>query len=332
MVAAKHYRSATDLFKTLVKSNLARHLLSPTLINRSHLSPTFSIIIPTYNRARFLPEAIRSVQGQMFEHWELIIVDDGSVDDTKQVCQTYLKDERIKYVYQTNKELNGARNTGVRHAKGAFCCFLDDDDRFLPEHLSSLNSSINTQTSEFGIFRVNMKMRRGDKTLPALPYKNHLDSLLQHWSNPGNLLPLGINTQLLQELPFDEEDLLLDDFVWLNKALTKTQLFQCEPATVLYVEHDASRTKTYHSLAMLPQMVDRLKQAYALDGVATRVPTKLLLKRIHHLYLHLAHQLSRQGNRIQALDTWFQACWVAKGRFIKQSGKSLLKVLASHTK
>jgi glycosyltransferase involved in cell wall biosynthesis len=296
------------------------------------LPPTFSIIIPTYNRARFLPEAIRSVQDQVFEQWELIIVDDGSVDDTKQVCHPYLKDERIKYIHQENKELNGARNTGVRHAKGAFCCFLDDDDRFLPEHLAVLGSAISAQGSEYGIFRVNMKILRGDKTVPALTFQNHRDSLAQHWNNPGNLLPLAISTQLLQEQPFDEADLLLDDFVWLNKALTKTQLYQCVPATVLYVEHDASRTRTYHSLAMLPLMVDRLKQAYTLDGVASRVPQKLRLKRIHHLHLHLAHQLSRQGNRRQALDTWWQAFLVAKGRFMKQSGKSLLKVLAGSKK
>ena len=296
------------------------------------MPPTFSIIIPTYNRARFLPEAIRSVQDQVFKHWELIIVDDGSMDDTKEVCQLYLKDERVKYVYQENKELNGARNTGIRHAKGAFCCFLDDDDRFLPKHLAVLSSAINTQGPEYDIFRVNMKMLRGDKTFSALPFQNHLDSLLQHWSNPGNLLPLAINTQLLREQPFDEGDLLLDDFVWLNEALTKTQLFQCEAATVLYVEHDASRTRTYHSLAMLPQMVDRLRQAYALDGVASRVPRRLLLKRIHHLHLHLAHQLSRQGSRRQALETWFLAFQLARGRFMKQSGKSLLKVLVDNRK
>lgn len=289
---------------------------------------SFSIIIPTYNRARFLPDAIRSVQAQVFEHWELIIVDDGSVDDTKQVCRPYLNDKRIKYVYQKNKELNGARNTGVRHAKGAFCCFLDDDDRFLPEHLTVLSSAIKTQSPDYGIFRVNMNILREDKVIPSLPFQNQLDSLLQHWSNPGNLLPLAISTSLLREQPFDEADLLLDDFVWLNNALSKTILFQCAPATVMYIEHDASRTRTYHSLAMLPQMVDRLKQAYALDGVASRVPEKLLLKRIHHLHLHLAHQLSRQGSRKEALDTWFEALLLAKGRFMKQSGRSLLKVLA----
>lgn len=296
------------------------------------MPPNFSIIIPTYNRARFLPEAIRSVQDQVFEHWELIIVDDGSVDDTKQVCQPYLNDNRIKYVYQENKELNGARNTGVRHAKGAFCCFLDDDDRFLPEHLTVLSSAINAQGPNYGIFRVNMNILRGDKVIPALPFQNHLDSLLQHWNNPGNLLPLAISTSLLREQPFDEEDLLLDDFVWLNKALLRTILFQCEPATVMYVEHDASRTRTYHSLAMLPQMIDRLKQAYALDGVASRVPQKMLQKRIHHLHLHLAHQLSRQGSQKKALGTWFQALLLAKSRFMKQSGKSLLKVLAGKRK
>ncbi|WP_020571063.1 glycosyltransferase family 2 protein [Neolewinella persica] len=294
------------------------------------MDPTFSVIIPTYNRARFLPETILSVQEQVFEQWELIIVDDGSEDNTRQVCIPYLKDERIRYVHQENRELNGARNTGVRHARGAFCCFLDDDDRFLPKHLAALSSAIQVRGEEYGIFRVNMKLLRGEKAIPALPFQNHRDSLMQHWDNPGNLLPLAIKTHLLRQQPFNEEDLLLDDFVWLNEALTKTELFQCEPATVIYVEHDASRTRTYHSLEVLPKMVDRLKQAYALEGVASRVPEKLLKKRIHHLHLHLAHQLSRQGNRSKALDTWFRAFVMARGCFIRQSGKSLIKVLVGY--
>jgi len=296
------------------------------------LRPTFSIIIPTYNRARFLPETIRSVQDQEFKYWELIIIDDGSVDETRQICAPYLKDERIKYVHQENKELNGARNTGVQHANGIYCCFLDDDDRFLPEHLSTLSDAILLHGSNYGIFRVNMKLVREGKKVPALSFINEQDSLVQHWDNPGNLLPLAIKTQLLSKQPFDEADLLLDDFVWLNEALTKTQLFQCKPATALYIEHDASRTKTYHSLEMLPSMISRLKQAYALEGVATRVPEKLLRKRIHHLHLHLAHQLARQGNRNKALNTWLRAVVMARGYFIGQSGKSLFKVLVGNVK
>ena len=68
------------------------------------INPLFSIVIPTYNREKFIIFAIQSVIDQTFENWELIIVDDGSTDNTKEIIQDYLSDTRIKYVYQENQE------------------------------------------------------------------------------------------------------------------------------------------------------------------------------------------------------------------------------------
>ena len=64
----------------------------------------FSIIIPTYNRAFFLPNAIGSIINQKYTNWELIIIDDGSTDNTKEVVKPYLKDERISYFYQKQRK------------------------------------------------------------------------------------------------------------------------------------------------------------------------------------------------------------------------------------
>ncbi len=105
------------------------------------MTPFFSIIIPTYNRARFLKNTIQSVLAQTCEDWELVIVDDGSVDDTRQVVASF-HDSRIRYVYQENAERSAARNNGIRHATGEWICFLDSDDYFLPHHLSSFHEFI----------------------------------------------------------------------------------------------------------------------------------------------------------------------------------------------
>lgn len=98
---------------------------------------TFSIIIPTYNRAAFLPKAIESVLAQTYTDWELIIVDDGSTDNTKEVISQY-SDGRIIYIYQQNAERSAARNNGINHAKGDYVCFLDSDDEYLNNYLSDL--------------------------------------------------------------------------------------------------------------------------------------------------------------------------------------------------
>jgi len=92
--------------------------------------PKVSVIMPTYNRANFIGEAIRSVLIQDLKDWELIIIDDGSIDDTKQIVKTN-KDPRIRYIYQKNKGRSAARNKAIAMAKGEYLAFLDSDDLFL---------------------------------------------------------------------------------------------------------------------------------------------------------------------------------------------------------
>jgi glycosyltransferase involved in cell wall biosynthesis len=94
--------------------------------------PKVSVIIPTYNYAHFLADAIRSVLEQTFRDFELIIVDDGSIDDTAAVAQGYFSDTRVRYIYQENRGLSAARNTGIREARGEYIALLDADDVWLP--------------------------------------------------------------------------------------------------------------------------------------------------------------------------------------------------------
>lgn len=98
--------------------------------------PKVSVILPTYNRADMLLDAVRSVQAQTFNDWELIVVDDGSTDNTREVVRG-LADERIRYIFQENKKLPGARNTGIRNARGNLIAFLDSDDAYLPRKLEA---------------------------------------------------------------------------------------------------------------------------------------------------------------------------------------------------
>jgi glycosyltransferase involved in cell wall biosynthesis len=99
--------------------------------------PTVSIILPTYNRARFLPEAFASIRAQSFSDWELIVVDDGSSDETCDLIPKLAGDieQHVRYVNQENRGAYGARNTGLGHAQGTYIAFYDSDDRWLPHHL-----------------------------------------------------------------------------------------------------------------------------------------------------------------------------------------------------
>ncbi|MDQ7782108.1 MAG: glycosyltransferase [Desulfomonilaceae bacterium] len=96
--------------------------------------PHVSVIIPTYNRAHVLGRAIRSVLTQTYRDFELIVVDDGSTDDTAGLQA--LRDGRVTLVRQANRGVSAARNAGIRRSRGALLAFLDSDDEWLPDKLA----------------------------------------------------------------------------------------------------------------------------------------------------------------------------------------------------
>lgn len=97
-------------------------------------TPKFSIIIPAYNAEKFIYRAIQSVQGQTVNDWELIIVENGSTDNTTTVCEGFLNDKRIKLLH-SEKGVSSARNMGISIARGTWIVFLDADDQLLNDAL-----------------------------------------------------------------------------------------------------------------------------------------------------------------------------------------------------
>ena len=97
--------------------------------------PLVTIITPTYNRADFLGQAVESVLAQTYSHFELLVIDDGSTDNTRVLMEQYLKDERVRYLYQENQGQSVARRVALSQARGDFIGFLDSDNVASPERL-----------------------------------------------------------------------------------------------------------------------------------------------------------------------------------------------------
>lgn len=112
--------------------------------------PVFSVILPTHDRAHLLPRAIRSALNQTFRSLELVIVDDGSADNTAEVVGSF-EDERIAYVPQEiRRGVAAATNVGIRRARGQYIAFLGSDDEYLPEFLSIMQHALGTAPGEVG--------------------------------------------------------------------------------------------------------------------------------------------------------------------------------------
>lgn len=99
-------------------------------------NPIVTVSIPTWNWAFLLPVAVRSVLAQTYKNFELLIVDDGSTDNTFDTVKEFVaKDGRVKYFYQDNQGPSGARNAGIRKSTGYYIAFLDSDDEWFPEKI-----------------------------------------------------------------------------------------------------------------------------------------------------------------------------------------------------
>ena len=109
-----------------------------------------SIMMPAYNAEKYIGKAIESVLAQSYPHWELIVVNDGSVDGTTEVVSLYTNDARIKLIHQANGGEAAARNTALEHAQGEYLSFLDADDLYLPNSLADLSTFLN-QHSEYDV-------------------------------------------------------------------------------------------------------------------------------------------------------------------------------------
>ena len=124
----------TNLFRIMRGSikRKANHLSNKTEIMQEH--PLVSVIIPVYNREKFLAAAINSVFAQTYRPIQVIIVDDGSTDRSGEIARSY---RDVEYIYQENQGVSVARNTGIDTAKGEFIAFLDSDDLWLPHKLET---------------------------------------------------------------------------------------------------------------------------------------------------------------------------------------------------
>lgn len=111
--------------------------------------PKVSVIIPIYNVASVVAETLKSVLAQTYTDFEVLIIDDGSTDDSVVICQEF-QDVRFQIIHQQNRGLAGARNTGIRHAQGDYLAFLDSDDLWLPEKLERHVQHLDT-TPEVGV-------------------------------------------------------------------------------------------------------------------------------------------------------------------------------------
>ena len=197
--------------------------------------PLVSVVIPTYNRAGLIRETIESVRRQTYARWELIVVDDGSTDDTETVLGR-VTEGRIRYVSQANAGQGAARNRGVAAAAGELLAFLDSDDQWHPGKLES-QVALFARRPDTGLVYADAFIR-GDDGMKG----RHFERVRPHDGNVVQALlrsnfvvtsTVAVRRRLVEAVGgFDEDPALrnVEDYdLWLRLAPTTCFASLCEP-------------------------------------------------------------------------------------------------------
>ena len=204
-----------------------------------------SVIIPAYNQGQYLAAAVQTALDQTCPDVEVIIVDDGSTDDTAVIAQSF-SDPRVCYVYQENRGLSGARNTGIRHASGDYLTFLDSDDLFLLDKVAILLGEMQKRPSLGFIAGQSIPIdenggpigKQFDKGLPdSLP-----DLLLGNPLHVGSVL---LRREWQEQVGFFDETLRsYEDWdMWLRLAVAGCEMGWVDQPVSLYRFHRDQMTR-----------------------------------------------------------------------------------------
>mgnify|MGYP000262574229 FL=1 len=121
-------------------------------------NPLISIIIPAYNVEQYLTACLSSIEQQTYQNFEVILIDDGSIDSTGAMCDTVAtKDDRFKVIHQKNQGVSVARNKGIEKARGEYIAFIDSDDKITPEYLSSFSLKNDIEIQGHVIYEKNIQ-------------------------------------------------------------------------------------------------------------------------------------------------------------------------------
>lgn len=211
------------------------------------MNDLISIIVPIYNMENFLAKSLDSILNQTYEEFELLLIDDGSTDSSSSICDSYANnDERIKVVHQSNKGISGARNTGLKIAKGKYIMFIDPDDFISYDMIEKLYLNININKADISVCNY-MCIYNDFKNKSLIPegiYSNHdaIELLLKDDNMPSYLWNKLYRNVVWNNIYFPEGKRYEDTYVMHKVFMNANRISVIADALYMYVRHEASIT------------------------------------------------------------------------------------------
>jgi len=268
-----------------------------------------SVILPCYNGVQWIGQAIESVLNQTFKDFELLVIDDGSTDNSKEIVSSYLCDERVRYIYQENRGFSGAINRGIRESKGDLIGFIGQDDLWLPNKLELQTKYLSKHgdvdlihSSYFAIDPQGQIMGIRNMEIPNVSSKRELIETLFLWNF------IGFETVLVKRKCFDEVGFFdermvgfSDHDMWLRIA-GKFNIVYTSLPLVKKREHTLQLSKTQAEKVLRDEFLLVRKARYQYPFLEKVVPKKLA-----SLYYSLGTVMLQKGNNEKAKKYFFKA-------------------------
>lgn len=221
-----------------------------------------SVIIPLYNKQAYIKRAINSVLNQSFNRFELIIIDDGSTDQSSIRVKEF-DDPRISYYYKTNGGESSARNLGITNAKFNYIAFLDADDEWLPIHLEMVNSII-LRYKDCDVIATNYYINLKNQNRIALSFNIKEFTVDNYFKLSLKRLPIMtsdtvvVNKKIIAAIGLFDENLILgpDLDYWFRIALHYKIIFVSTPTAIYY--HYAENSRTNNNIGFNDVFIQKL--------------------------------------------------------------------------
>ena len=225
-----------------------------------------SIIIPVYNGEKYIEKCLDSIKNQTFKDYEVLIINDGSKDNTKNLIEKYLNDKRFKLFNRTNHGIGASRNFGLDESSGEYICFIDSDDYVDKEYLEKLYNKISKENLDIVVCNyielneeLNIEKKVKIKSFDNTTIDKTPELLLSINKSPWNKI---YRKSILENIKFPT-DLKYEDTEFLCKVLYNSKIGYVDEYLNYYVIHNNSETTTMDKRVFdILNIVDNIRKFY----------------------------------------------------------------------
>jgi len=278
-------------------------------------TPEVSIVLPTYNRLPLLRKAVASVIGQTFSDWELIVVVDGSTDDTRDYLEA-IEDPRVRPIWLEHRGVTSARNAGLRVARGEWVAFHDSDDLWLPEKLEwqlqrvTAHPACRWSYTGYSFIDTNGTPLPERSNLLPLPVSGHILEPLLRFEVSTAVPTMLVQHSLIEEIGgFDAKMLFLSDYDFILRLAACSEAYALSETLTLVREHPGRTTSRLRPADLHADQARSFRKAAA---TATDAGIRALcLRQCATQLAGQANALSREGSHRAAFATLARAARIA---------------------